>query len=75
MKKKHLPKLSLHRETLLKMERPDLRTVAGASAQLGCDNTVNNSCKTCNSLTCDPSCFFSACGQNTCQTCPSEPNC
>jgi hypothetical protein len=69
MKKKQSPKLSLHRETLRNLDRADLRTAAGATAQLGCGNTFNNTCKTCGSgLTCAPSCLVSTCGGTTCQT-------
>lgn len=73
MKKKRSSKLSLHRETLRKLERSDLRTVAGATAQLGCPNTLNSckgsceTCETCDScltcLTCALTCSPSICGE------------
>ena len=73
MKKKRSSKLSLHRETLRKLDRSDLRTVAGASGQLGCPNTLNT-CKTCfpspTLITCTgPSCFGS------CPNCPTGEEC
>jgi hypothetical protein len=50
MKRKGPAKLFLHRETLRRLEGSELRAIAGATAQLGCDNTLNNSCKgTCDS--------------------------
>jgi len=63
MNKKRLSKLSIHRETLRELDRSDLRTAAGATAQLGCGNTFNNSCKSC-AIGCGT---FLSC--QTCTTC------
>ncbi len=52
MKRKVPGKLFLHRETLRRLESSELRAIAGATGQLGCDNTLNETCKTCN--TCVP---------------------
>jgi hypothetical protein len=62
MNKKRPSKLSLHRETIHRLESSDLRAVAGASGQLGCDNTVNPSCRrTCSTA---PACIET----HTCET-------
>lgn len=45
MKRKTAAKLFLHRETLGLLQGSELRAVAGATAQLGCGNTLNDSCK------------------------------
>lgn len=60
MKRKVVPaKLFLHRETLRRLESTKLRAAAGATAQLGCGNTLNDSCKTCAScLPCPPHSVF-----------------
>lgn len=55
MNKKRSPKLSLHRETLLTLDGSDLHNVAGATAQIGCANTLHFSCRgTC--FSCETSC-------------------
>ena len=66
MMKKRSSKLSLHRETLQKLNRPDLQTVAGATAQLGCANTLNNSCKG----SCFPCPTVLTCTGQSCVSCP-----
>lgn len=56
MKKKHLRKLALHRETLAELDRAHLQEVAGGTQY------------TCPSFTCYPAnCDFS--GRATCLTC------
>ncbi|HEV2854735.1 MAG TPA: class I lanthipeptide [Thermoanaerobaculia bacterium] len=58
MKKNRLKKLTLHRETLAELDRPELGLVAAASDQY-----------TCPSFTCYPDiCQYSR-GRATCTTC------
>jgi hypothetical protein len=67
MKRKRPFKLSLHRETVRRLESSDLRAIAGATAQIGCGNTLNATCKTCDT------CGF--CPIETIRTCPSLHGC
>jgi hypothetical protein len=63
MKKKSLTKLSLHRETVHRLESSVLYTIAGGdTAGVACAPTWNGTCKSC---TCPP-CFVLT--DNTCHT-------
>ena len=71
MKKKRSSKLTLNRETLKQLDRSDLRTVAGATAQIGCPNTFNSCKGICETESC-VTCL--SCGDPTCnqtQACPT----
>lgn len=59
MKKTH-KRLTLNRETLVALDRSELRPVNGAS-------DAYSDCYTCPSFTCKPPCDFS--NRNTCTTC------
>jgi hypothetical protein len=53
-------KLTLHRETLVELDRADLQPVNGATG-------AHSTCYGCISYTCRPACEYS--GRNTCTSC------
>jgi hypothetical protein len=55
MNKKKNRKLTLHRETLVKLREPNLELVAGG-ATLRCDTTYYASCGTCDATNCSDPC-------------------
>lgn len=69
MKRKRFSRLTLNRETLLKLDPSDLRTAAGATAQLGCGNTLNDSCRGSCALGCPTFLSCQTCIAATCNTC------
>ncbi len=61
MKKTH-KRLTLHRETLIELDRAELTPVNGAT-------TEYSTCYGCASYTCMPVCQYSGPNRNTCLTC------